>query len=279
MAAFVATEQQVRRVLGIARSCLRTCTGLLLLALSAAGTSAAPEVRTGDLVLQTTLPDLLGEQTAGRIEPFIPTDERVQWVTFVPSGYDRSKPPGLLVYISPTQSGRVPRGWKEVLDAHNLIWIAANRSGNDEVVTRRVLLATLALEVAGRHYEIDKRRIYISGLSGGGKTASMVATDYPHLFRGAIYNCGVEVWDVDLPRRIEQMRQNRFVFVTGTYDQALEPTRQAYRAYLDAGIEHSKLMVIRDMTHRNPGRYDFEEAIRFLDAGSSTPTPPPPAGE
>jgi predicted esterase len=242
---------------------MRMRAGLLLLSLSVV--TAAAETRTGDLVLQTTLPQLLGEQTAARIEPVIPADEIVQWVTFVPSGYDPSKPPGLLVYISPTQSGRLPRGWKEVLEAHNLVWIAANRSGNAELVTRRVLLATLAVEVAGRHYEIDKMRIYISGLSGGGKTASMVATDYPNLFRGAIYNCGVEVWDVDMPRYIEQMRRNRFVFVTGTYDQALEPTERAYRAYLDAGIEHSKLMVIRNMTHQNPGRYDFEEALAFLD--------------
>jgi predicted esterase len=214
---------------------------LLVFALSALDTLRAAEVRTGNLVLETTLPDLVGEQMAGRIEPFIPLDETVQWVTFVPSAYDPARPPGLLVYISPTQSGRVPRGWKDVLEAHNLIWVAANRSGNRELVTRRVLLATLAVEVAGRHYEIDTERIYVSGLSGGGKTASMVATDYPRLFRGAIYNCGVEVWDVDMPRHIEQIRQNRFVFVTGTYDQALEPTKRAHRTYVDAGIEHSKL--------------------------------------
>lgn len=246
----------------------RLRTGAVLLAVTlpvASAITAASEVRTGDLVLETTLPELVGEQTAAGIDPLIPADETVQWVTFVPGAYDPSRPPGLLVYISPTQSGKIPRGWKEVLDAHNLIWLAARRSGNSEQVGRRVLLATLGVAMARKHYALDDGRIYISGLSGGGKTASMVATDYPQLFRGAIYNCGVEVWDVDMPRYIEQMRQNRFVFVTGTYDQALEPTERAYEAYLEAGIEHSKLMVIRNMTHRNPGRYDFEEALAFLD--------------
>jgi len=240
----------------------------LLVTLSAVHAIAgAEDARTGDFVLETAVPELVGEEAAARIDPLIPADETVQWVTFVPRAYDPSKPPGLLVYISPTQSGRIPRGWKDVLDAHNLIWLAARRSGNREHVGRRVLLATLGVAMARKHYEIDDGRIYISGLSGGGKTASMVATDYPQLFRGAIYNCGVEVWDVDMPRYIEQMRQNRFVFVTGTHDQALEPTKRAYQAYLDAGIEHSKLMVIRNMTHRNPGRYDFEEALGFLDSG------------
>lgn len=245
---------------------LRRFALLLLTTLPAVSPAAGTvEARTGDFVLETTLPELVGEETAARIDPLIPADEKIEWVAFVPAAYDPSNPPGLLVYVSPTQSGRLPRGWKEVLEAHNLVWLAANRSGNRELVGRRVLLATFAVTLAGRHYEIDETRIYISGLSGGGKTASMVATDYPQLFRGAIYNCGVEVWDVDMPRYIEQMRRNRFVFVTGTYDQALEPTERAYRAYLDAGIEHSKLMVIRNMTHRNPGRYDFEEALAFLD--------------
>jgi predicted peptidase len=125
-----------------------------------------------------------------------------------------------------------------------------------------------------RRYAIDAERVFISGLSGGGKTASMIATDYPQIFKGAIYNCGVELWDVETPQFIDQMRRNRFVFITGTHDQALEPTKEVYRAYRAAGIENSKLMIVRNMSHRNPGRYDFEEALSYLDAAndvSSTP--------
>jgi hypothetical protein len=62
------------------------------------------------------------------------------------------------------------------------------------------------------------------------------------------------------------MRANHYVFVTGTYDQALEPTRRAFRAYQRAGIENSKLRVIRHMTHRNPDAHDFEEALTYLDS-------------
>lgn len=240
----------------------------------AAAPDAETDQRTGTLVLETSLPELVGPEAAARMEAVFPPDERVRWQVFVPPAHDPSRPPGLMVYVSPTQSGRMPRGWKDVLEAHNLMWIAADRSGNRELVIRRVLLATLGVEAMQKRYRIDEARVYISGLSGGGKIASMIATDYPQLFRGAIYNCGVEVWDVDMPRYIEQMRQNRFVFVTGTYDQALEPTKRAYHAYLEAGIEHSKLMVIRNMTHRNPGRYDFAEALAFLDSDSSVAPSP-----
>jgi len=57
--------------------------------------------------------------------------------------------------------------------------------------------------------------VYLSGLSSGGKMARMVAIDDAHLFKGAIYNCGVDFWQQDPPQRFEQISQNHYVFVTG----------------------------------------------------------------
>ena len=225
--------------------------------------NSAPQ--TGEFILGHTLAELVSDATATQIASVVPADELLEWQVYVPPTYDPARPAGLLVYISPTPSGEIPRGWSGVLDRHNVIWIGADRSGNSELVPRRVLLALLATSVARRQYAIDDERIYVTGLSGGGKTASMVATDQAQLFRGAIYNCGVEFWDRE-PERIELIRQNRYVFVTGTYDQALRPTKRAFSAYKKAGVENSKLMVIRDMTHRNPDAYEFEEALRYLDA-------------
>ena len=54
---------------------------------------------------------------------------------------------------------------------------------------------------------MNPERVYVSGLSGGGKMASMVAIDHAHLFKGAIYNCGVEFWDSP-PRRIAEIRRH-----------------------------------------------------------------------
>ena len=246
--------------------------------LTAAGVSASAAVAsdvdaavTGHWVLASTPAEIAGAATAATVETVLPPDETVEWQVYVPATYDREKPAGLLVYVSPIQSGAIPRGWSEVLDRHNVIWIGADRSGNNELVARRILLALFATTAARKHYAIDPERIYITGLSGGGKTASMIATDQAQLFRGAIYNCGVEVWDTEEPRRLDAMRQNRYVFVTGTYDQALEPTKRAFRAYRRAGVENSKLMVIRHMTHRNPDSYEFEEALMYLDSGKTPP--------
>ncbi len=223
-------------------------------------------MRTGEFQLTLTLAEVLGADSARNAEKIISPDEPVTWDIYVPDNYRPDRPAGLMVYISPTSSGKIPRGWKAVMDQRNMIWIAARRSGNRVLVPRRVVFAIVAPTLAGKHYEIDGERIYVSGLSGGGKMASMVATDYAHLFKGAIYNCGVNFWDKHPPRQFALIKQNHYVFVTGTLDQALEPTKKVYEQYREAGVENSKLMIIRNMTHRNPDSFEFDAALQFLDS-------------
>ena len=250
---------------------MRRLVGLYLLVAPCLALSQAAGPQTGAFHISETLAGIAGAEAARSVADVVPPDEPITWEMYVPEHYDPERPPGLMVYISPTRSGEMPRGWDRVMDDHNLIWIAANRSGNSVIVGRRAIFAQLAPSVAGRRYELDSERIYVTGLSGGGKMASMVATEHANLFKGAIYNCGVEFWDRQTPRHIELIRQNHYVFVTGTLDQALEPTKKAHRNYLDAGVANSKLMVIRDMTHRNPNRYNFAKAVEYLDARVQQP--------
>ncbi|MEX0976654.1 MAG: hypothetical protein WDZ50_06120 [Woeseia sp.] len=132
----------------------------LLLAVSGAVSNAA---ETGHRVLSLTLADLVSDPAALQVGSALSTDEILEWQMYVPADYDPSRPSGLLVYISPTRSGDIPRSWRQVLDRHNVIWIAADRSGNSELVARRLILALLATSAARKHYAIDAERIYISG--------------------------------------------------------------------------------------------------------------------
>ena len=134
---------------------------------------------------------------------------------------------------------------------------------------RRIAYALTAPAVIDKYYQIDSERIYLTGFSAGGNVASMVAARYPDVFKGAIFNCGAEFWGAEKPERLDLIKANRYVFITGTYDQALEPTKKAYRGFRNAGVEHSKLMVIRNMTHSNPKRRHFEKAIEYLDSRAS----------
>jgi len=241
----------------------------IALQLPSAAAVETPSRATGVFELARTLRQVVGEAAAQNAVDVLAADQVVSWAAFVHEGYDPDFPPGLLVYISPTYSGQMPRGWERVMAQHNLIWVAANESGNSVDVRRRALLALIAPTLIRQHYEIDAERVYVSGLSGGGKMASMVATEYAQLFKGAIYNCGVNFWDKHPPPRFEQIKSNRYVFVTGEHDQALRPTKKVFKRYQKAGVVGVKLMVVPDMGHENPDAAELSDALEFLDGGNS----------
>jgi predicted esterase len=223
-------------------------------------------VSTGSFRITGTLTEITGEASARAAEVAIPIDERISWEVFVPESYSPDNPPGLLVYISPAPSGKILYKWKPVLNDQNLIWIAANNSGNKVPVARRAIFAVTAVEAIKKNYSIDPERVYLSGFSGGGKTAGMVAPGATDLFKGAIYIGGGEFWK-DYPHDpVEQIQANHYVFVTGTEDFNLDLTRKIYRQYKKAGVENSKLIVSGRMGHRLPEPPDFTRAIKFLDS-------------
>ena len=95
--------------------------------------------------------------------------------------------------------------------------------------------------------------------------ASLLASQYPDAFAGAIYICGVDFWKKSQTPKIERLAQNRFVFLTGSKDFNRDETRGVYRKYLKAGAQHSKLMVVPGLRHEHPDAKNLTEALRFLD--------------
>lgn len=239
---------------------------LIILCLAAIAPKAeAQEVRTGKFDLTFTPVELLDPDTLESVAEVIGTDEKITWKMYVPETYDAGKPAGLMVYISPTTRGTLPRGWRSAMDDENLIWISANRSGNNIHTAKRMLYAVLGPQIAARNYVIDGARIYLSGFSGGGKVASMVAIDFANLFKGAIYIGGAEFWQPDPPVQFERVLENRYVFLSGQQDFNLGLTREIHRKYQEAGLSNIELMIVPGLPHSAPGTRDFRAAINFLD--------------
>ncbi len=231
--------------------------------------SAAPALadgaQLGEFSVSATLPELVGTESASRFEGVVALDETIEWEMYVPETYDPEAPAGLMVYISPMDTGRISEGWKDVMESSNLIWIGANQSGNRIRVARRVTYAMVAPAVVARDYQVDATRVYVSGFSGGGRVASMVAPEYPQVFKGAIFICGVNFWGNRKPAQLGAVQANRYVFLTGRKDFNRDETRSAYRSYRKAGAENVLLMDISGMDHRNPSAGKLAEAITFLD--------------
>lgn len=226
----------------------------------------AQDIRRGEFDITFTPAQLLDAETLASVAEFISADEEITWKMSVPESYDPSRPAGLVVYISPSDRGWIPRRWQPVMDDENLIWIGADNSGNDTVIARRMLFAVLGPSIVRQDYEIHSDRIYLSGFSGGGKVSGMVATNFANLFQGAIYICGAEYWNETPPPPLEQVIQNRYVFLSGHKDFNLDLTKTIYRRYKRAGVSNSKLLIAPGMGHQNPSAKYFRQAIDFLDA-------------
>jgi predicted peptidase len=163
----------------------------------------------------------------------------------------------------------MPGRYKPILAEENLIWIGANHSGNRVRVARRISLALLATALADREFSIDASRVYVSGFSGGGRTASAVAPEYPQIFKGAIYICGVNFWNSRKPKELGRVRDNRYVFLTGKEDFNRSETRRVLRAYQRADVEEVLLLEVPGMDHRMPPAHDLAAAIDYLDNGTN----------
>jgi len=214
--------------------------------------------------ITSSLTQLYGAEKAERYREIFDPAARINWQVYRPA-HSGDKPPGILVYVSPSRSGAMDGRWTNVLDKHNLVYIAADHSGNKMPVTRRMVLATSALMAVKQQFEIDEERIYISGFSGGGRVASFLSNQYPATFSGAIFICGVNFWKQDLIKDLSLVLNNKYVFVTGTRDFNLNETRIVYRKYLKAGAENSLLEIENGMGHSLPNANTLTTALEFLD--------------
>jgi hypothetical protein len=243
-----------------------------VLAASWSPAAASDEIlRTGFYKVEFSPLELLGEQGVIDAADILRSDDNISWQLYVPDTYDATRPAGVVVYVSPTPKGGPPRIWNEPLGDKNLIWIGANDAGNRVGVGKRMFLAMLAPKILANEYALDADRIYVAGFSGGGKTASRVAVVRPEVFRGGIYIAGAEAWGTTTPPpKLDIIRQNYHVFLTGTSDFNERLTRRVYASYKGAGVENCNLIVVNRLGHELPGRSVFIQAIDYLDSRNSS---------
>jgi predicted esterase len=212
-----------------------------------------------------SLRSLLPAEQAHRMSEIQPLDAELRWRVRVPPTGGTN---GVLVFVNPNASAEPQQGWGAVLDARKLIWVSAVGLGNDKPSAQRVLAALLGLALVQKEYSVDSARIYIAGMSGGGRIASKTITKFPHLFTGAIYIVGVDYWTrAEDPLR-EGIAANRYVFLTGENDFNRRETRLVYRKYERAGVEGVLLMDLPKFGHEYPNARELDRAIRFLDSSN-----------
>jgi poly(3-hydroxybutyrate) depolymerase len=215
---------------------------------------------------------------------------------YVPADYDGSKPFGLMVWISPSGNGKMPReDYLKVFDDHQLIYVAPDKVGNDvDTIWRHWMALESVRNARERFPKIDSNRIYVGGVSGGGRIASHVAIVNPDTFTGGFYIVGCDFyrdtpvpadaanagkyyrgfWRKPMPKFIAQSKNNRFVLLTGETDPNNTNTKSVFTGYKQAGYKHVQFFDVPGMGHHAPDAEWFEKGIAFLDSVEAPTTKP-----
>ncbi len=216
-----------------------------------------------------------------------------QFEVYVPPLAEAGGRYGLFVWISPTPRGHVPEpAIRDVLDQRGVIWVGADRSGNERATADRLGLALDAAHAFMSAYPVDDARVWIGGYSGGGRLASALAVCYPEVFRGALLYMGANLYrdfaDAQQPgmrwtaafRRPGRdtldlaRRRSRLALVTGEFDFNRSQTRVLSSAYKADGFEHVTYVELPGVGHHYGLRRDgFEQGLESLEPrpGDSAP--------
>ncbi|MAG58841.1 MAG: hypothetical protein CMJ83_21335 [Planctomycetes bacterium] len=209
------------------------------------------------------------------------------FTALVPKTYDKKHKYGLFVWVSPVDNiGVEPqwRSWAPHLDERRIIAVSANNAGNERFVWYRIGLALDAAHNMPKLYNIDPARIWIGGVSGGGRVASTVTAHYPEIFAGGYYQAGCN-WYREVkskkgrkwPRRIPRptpgrlakaKKQTRHVFFCGSKDFNRDHSKAVYDDMKRQRYRHTVWQEAPGLGHVLAPPDWFEKGLAHLDAAA-----------
>ena len=201
----------------------------------------------------------------------------------VPKDYKPTESHGLFIWISASAEPNIPKDWEPVLAEKKLIFVGAKNSGNPRDIFDRMRMAIDANYNLRKRYNVDGRRVYLSGMSGGSRVASNLGVTYAEMFSGTMCFMGVNFY-TDIPAgdgkawgpsylpddQVLALAKKfcRYVLVTGTKEMNHANTLGVYESgFKKEGFSNVKLIDIPDQGHSLPGGQWLKQGIEFLDEG------------
>lgn len=215
-------------------------------------------------------------------EAFDLAKEKFQLI--VPATYRHADKWGVFIWISPGDTPGIPAEWEPLLAARKLLCVGAFKSGNPRNIFDRVRLAVAANVGMRGRFNVDGRRVYVSGFSGGGRVASMVGVAYADMFSGTVPFMGVNFYE-DVPAGDGQTKFGlnyipddevlaiakkfcRYALVTGEKDFNRGNTKAVFESgFQKEGFAHVTYLEAPGVGHGLPPVKWLEQALAFLDTG------------
>lgn len=201
---------------------------------------------------------------------------------WIPASYKHADPWGLFIYISAGNGPSIPGSYLPLFEKRKILAVSAHRSGNSRNIIDRFRLAIDADFNMRKRFNIDPKRVYLSGFSGGARTASMLAVAYSEVFSGAIPLCGVNFyknipgesgryWPLGYLPTKQAIRTakagGRYVLMTGENDANRENTEAVYKyGFRRHNYKHALYLEVPGMKHAPPPADWMDKGLEFLDS-------------
>lgn len=198
----------------------------------------------------------------------------------LPRNFDPGTPSGVLVWISPTPSGAIHDSFKSACDELGLIAIGVDNNGNKRPITDRLQNHLDSIETLAQYARIDRERIYLTGMSGGGRCSGILQIAFPEHFAGAVPIVGLDTyhnaptgtpnqyWPKAVGRPagkwFKLLKERRIRSITGTAD-FNEPEMIKRTELLREDGLNVEIDVIQGMAHTFPNAKQFRDALDWVD--------------
>lgn len=233
----------------------------------------------------TQSPIVLDPKTVrSRIRISLPRLEReLSTETFrvrLPRDYNPQSPVGVLIWISPTPDGRIPSIFEPICDELGLIAVGVDNNGNKRPITDRLQNHLDSIETLAEHAFLDRERIYLTGMSGGGRCSGILQLCFPELFAGAVPVVGLDTYHNAptgtpgqyWPKRLgkpngptmKMLKERRIRSITGSADFNEPEMTLRTKLLQDDGID-AQIDIIEGMAHTMPSDDQFGSALRWVD--------------
>lgn len=202
----------------------------------------------------------------------------------VPASYKHADKWGVFIWISPGDTAGIPADWEPVLAARKLLFVGALKSGNPRNIFDRVRLAVAANIAMRERFNVDARRVFLSGHSGGGRVASMVGVAYADMFSGTMPFMGVNFYE-DIPAGdgkttyganfipddevlVIAKKFCRYALMTGEKDFNRAGTKTVFeQGFKKEGFANVTYLEAPGVAHNLPPAKWLEQGLDFLDMG------------
>lgn len=213
-------------------------------------------------------PDTVRDLSTGRV------------VIRLPKSFKREMYCGLLVWVHAGDEAVLPESLFDAADSLGLVLATQVDAGNGTPLVIRLQRISDTMATVIQRVHIDLDRLYIGGISGGGKISLMYTAAFPEVFSGAMCVVGfgtyvktenkegIGEWPALFARSSGEQwklfRSAKLAAVTGDRDFNYAPIKASVDVYVRDGFT-CKLFDVPGLEHAVPDSMEIMKAMSWID--------------